>query len=666
MNKQMTVSIKHTFALLLSLCTLCGGVTAQQTPVKPFVIPELREWRAAEGHFTPTDQSRIVVAHDSLRAVGEALAADWEQLLGRRPEVATGKAATGDIALTARADRRLPDEGYRMTVDRKGVRLDANNATGLYWGTRTLLQLLEQDRALPMGAATDYPDYGVRGLSMDVGRKFFPIDYLRDLVRTLSYYKYNQLRIHLNDNGFPYYFDNDWDKTYSAFRLESELFPGLTARDGHYTKREFKALQRFGREHGVEIVPEIDVPAHALAFAHYRPELGSKEFGADHLDLFNPATMPFLDSLFAEYLGGDDPVFEGRYVHIGTDEFGKDYPGFDKKQETVERFRAFADHYIRLIESYGKQPWVWGSLSNARGETPVKTQGLLLDCWYNGYADPREMVSLGCRINSIPDGMVYIVPMAGYYHDYLDTEWLYNEWTPANVGGEIFQERDPALLGGYFAVWNDHVGNGVTVSDVHHRVMPALQTLAAKLWDGKNVTVSYADFDARRRTLSEAPGVNRLARVGREPSLVYEQATVKAGDELPLKEIGFDYTVEFDIEAAAEEPGTVLFSSPDVRFYLSDPVSGQWGFAREGYLRTFSFAHFAGERLHVAITGDHRSTALSINGRTVCSLDPQTRWYNNGKNKMHHLSTLVFPLQRAGRFKSRITGLKVYNYKKTK
>lgn len=651
--------------LLLALGACCAAATAQPKEEKPFVIPELREWRGAEGSFTPTEQSRIVLSHDSLRTVGETLAADWQKLFGRRPEVTTGKAAAGDLALTARADKRLPDEGYRLTVDRKGVRIAAPNAQGLYWGTRTLLQLLEQSPALPAGEAVDYPDYGVRGLSLDVGRKFFPMDYLRDLVEALSYHKFNQLRIHLNDNGFPYYFDNDWDQTYSAFRLESTLFPGLTARDGHYTKREFKALQRFGRARGVEIIPEIDIPAHALAFAHYRPELGSKEFGADHLDLFNPATMPFLDSLFAEYLAGDDPVFEGRYVHIGTDEFGKDYPGFDKKQQTIERFRAFTDHYIRLVESYGKQPWVWGSLSNARGETPVKTQGLRLDCWYNGYAAPREMVALGCRINSIPDGMVYIVPMAGYYYDYLNTEWLYNEWTPANVGGEIFEERDPALLGGYFAVWNDHVGNGVTVSDVHHRVMPALQTLAVKLWDGRNVTVPYADFDVRRQRLSEAPGVNRLARAGRTPALVCEQAEVHAGDELPLQEIGFGYTVEFDLDAAAETAGTVLFESPDVRFYLSDPIGGQWGFAREGYLRTFGFAHIAGERLHVEITGDNRSTTLRIDGRTVRSLTPQTRWYNNGKNKMNHLSTLVFPLRRAGGFKSRVTNLKVYNYMKT-
>lgn len=658
--------MKRTIILfLLALGACCAGATAQPKSEKPFVIPELREWRGTEGSFTPTEQSRIVLSHDSLRTVGEMLAADWEKLFGRRPEVTTGKAAAGDLALTARADKRLPDEGYRLTVDRKGVRIGAPNTQGLYWGTRTLLQLLEQSPALPAGEAVDYPDYGVRGLSLDVGRKFFPMDYLHDLVEALSYHKFNQLRIHLNDNGFPYYFDNDWDKTYSAFRLESTLFPGLTARDGHYTKREFKALQRFGRARGVEIIPEIDIPAHALAFAHYRPELGSKEFGADHLDLFNPATMPFLDSLFAEYLAGDDPVFEGRYVHIGTDEFGKDYPGFDKKQQTIERFRAFADHYIRLVESYGKEPWVWGSLSNARSETPVKTQGLRLDCWYNGYAEPREMVALGCRINSIPDGMVYIVPMAGYYYDYLNTEWLYNEWTPANVGGEIFEERDPALLGGYFAVWNDHVGNGVTVSDVHHRVMPALQTLAVKLWDGRNVTVPYADFNVRRQTLSEAPGVNRLARVGQAPALVYEQSVVHADDELPLQEIGFDYTVEFDLDAVPEAAGTILFESPDVRFYLSDPISGQWGFAREGYLRTFGFAHVAGERLHVGITGDNRSTTLRINGRTVRSLTPQTRWYNNGKNKMNHLSTLVFPLRRAGGFKSRVTNLKVYNYKKT-
>ena len=143
----------------------------------------------------------------------------------------------------------------------------------------------------------------MRGLSLDVGRKFFPLDYVDDLVKVLSYYKLNSLRLHLNDNGFPYYFANDWDKTYAAFRMESDTFPGLTSRDGYYTKQQMRDLQRTSAGDMVEIVPEIDIPAHALAFARYRG-IGSKEFGEDHLDLFNPATMPFLDSLFHEYLGG--------------------------------------------------------------------------------------------------------------------------------------------------------------------------------------------------------------------------------------------------------------------------------------------------------------------------------------------------------------------------
>ena len=74
----------------------------------------------------------------------------------------------------------------------------------------------------------------------------------------------------------------------------------------------------------------------------------SEKFGMDHLDLFSSKTYDFLDGLFKEYLEGDDPVFCGKRVHIGTDEYSNE----DRK--VVEKFRYFTDHYIRLIESYGK------------------------------------------------------------------------------------------------------------------------------------------------------------------------------------------------------------------------------------------------------------------------------------------------------------------------
>ena len=112
----------------------------------------------------------------------------------------------------------------------------------------------------------------------------------------------NEFQIHLNDNGFPQFFNNDWKMTYAAFRLESERFPGLTAKDGSYTKQEFSNLQRMGMSYGVNVIPEIDIPAHSLAFTHYKPEIGSKEYGMDHLDLYKDETYHFLDTLFDEYL----------------------------------------------------------------------------------------------------------------------------------------------------------------------------------------------------------------------------------------------------------------------------------------------------------------------------------------------------------------------------
>lgn len=116
------------------------------------------------------------------------------------------------------------------------------------------------------------------------------MDFLRQYVKILSFYKLNEFQIHLNDNGFVQFFDNDWNKTYAAFRLESERFPGLTAKDGSYTKKEFTDLQRLGMEYGVNVIPEIDIPAHSLAFTHYKPEIGSDKYGMDHLDLYKEET----------------------------------------------------------------------------------------------------------------------------------------------------------------------------------------------------------------------------------------------------------------------------------------------------------------------------------------------------------------------------------------
>lgn len=629
------------------------GLYAQNE--KPFVVPELKEWKGSEGAFIPSADMRVVYAQDALRSVAEAFAADYGQMFGVTPEVIQGKPSAGDIYFTLKKDKKLGREGYAIRTDRY-VTVSAPEAVGAYWATRTLLQMSEQteNHQLPKGQLRDWPDYAMRGFMMDCGRKFIPMPYMRDLVKMMAYYKMNTLQVHLNDNGFKQFFGHDWGRTYAAFRLECDTYPGLTARDGYYTKREFIDFQEEAASRFVEIIPEIDAPAHTLAFTHYKPEIGSQEYGMDHLDLFNPETYKFMDGLFKEYLEGDKPVFCGPRVHIGTDEYS------NKKKDVVEKFRAFTDHYIRLVESYGKQACVWGALTHAAGETPVKSENVIMSAWYNGYADPKEMVRQGYKLISIPDGLVYIVPAAGYYYDYLNTQYLYEKWTPAHVAKAVFEEKDPAILGGMFAVWNDHVGNGISVKDIHHRLFPALQTLAAKTW-GAQVDLPYADFDHLRQGLSEAPGVNQLGRIGRTEGLVYEVAEVHPNTNLAHEEIGYGYTVSFDLEAADEAPGTELFRSDNAVFYLADPISGRFGFARDGYLNSFQFRPYPGEKLNVQVKGDNRSTSLLIDGKLVETMDIQKRYFNGGKDSMNYVRTLVFPLKKAGSFKSKITNLKVYN-----
>lgn len=646
--------MRNIFKLTLLLLAMLP-MMALAVNEKPFTVPELKEWKGGEGLFAPSAQTRIVCQgqQPELQRIARQLADDYARLFGVSLSVVQGKPAKGDIVLQVAADKKLGTEGYSIAVG-NDIRVKAPSTQGIYWATQTLLQIAEQNKgALPKGTLRDWPDYGIRGFMLDCGRKYLPMSMLRDYVRILSYYKMNVFHIHLSDNGFKKFFDEDWDKTYAAFRMECDTYPGLTARDGFYTKKEFRDLYRLADSLGVTIIPEIDVPAHVLAFTQYKPSLGSDKYGADHFDLFNPEVYTFLDALFAEYLQGPDPVFAGKYMHIGTDEYS------NKDSLVVEKFRYFQDRYIRYVESFGKTAVVWGSQTHAKGETPIKVDNVLMDVWYNGYADPKDMLARGYKIVNIPDGLAYIVPKAGYYYDYLDTKMLYNEWTPANVNGEQFPEQYPGIEGGMFAVWNDHCGNGITDKDVHYRFMPALRTIASKTWDGPTVTFPYEEFTHRGEWLSEAPAINYAGRYPK--GVVLERGEVKPGDVLPVEQIGWDYSVSFDIDARTEAKGTVLFTFGDTDFYLSDPVSGFIGFSRDGYLNTFYHQFYEGEKAHVRILGNQEKTVLEVNGRVVRSLDVRKITY--GEGTINYISTLVFPLRHVGpSFRSRITNLRVESH----
>lgn len=649
-------------AVLFSGAVLLAAPVMAEVNPKPFTVPEISSWKGGEGRFTFTAATRVVTDGKDRQAdrIARMFGQDYAALTGICLPVETGaKARKGDISLRIKEDKKADAESYTIAVTTDGVTITAPTGRGLYWATRTLLQMseLSDDLSLPAGTVKDRPEFAMRGFMIDGGRKYIPMEYLYVLVDAMSYYKMNTLHVHLNDNGFKYYFDDDWDKTPAAFRLESSNYPELTARDGSYTKAEFRKFINDAALKGVEIIPEIDIPAHSLAFTRLKPELASTgQNGRDHLDINKPETHEFLETLLEEYIGGEDPVFACPRFHIGTDEYQGD-------SLTLEQFRAFTDRYIKFTEKHGKKPAIWGSLTHADGQTPVQSEGVLMYGWNNGYANPADMIEQGYRMVSIPDDYVYIVPCTGYYQDYLNNLFLYEKWTPADIGGVVFTGDDlKQIEGGMFAVWNDHPNNGVTVKDIHHRVMHSLPTFAAKTWSADKVTVPFDEFDSQSRRLSEAPGLNYLARYGHEPAVVLELSEVAPGAVLPIAEIGYPYTVEFEIEGAEEAKGTKLFESPYATFWLSDPVSGNFAFSREEHLDTFRQDILPGEKLRVRITGTEKGTALYVNDRLVDDLNIRWVSYNGGKNKMAQVRTLFFPLQNAGNFNSKITNLKVSNF----
>lgn len=649
--------MKKLTLLILSIFTF--GVALAENP-KPFVIPELRQWVGQDGNFIVKGNTAIVVDESQskeLMPIAEALASDILEMFSLKLKVKVGKATPGSIFFHLASLPKDNSEAYTINTTSNGITITANQKVGAFWATRTLLQIMEQstERAIPCGQTLDWPVYEMRGFMLDCGRKYFKIDFLRQYVKFMAYYKMNSFQVHLNDNSFKQFFNNDWDQTQAAFRLESTTYPGLASTEGHYTKQEFIDLQILAENNFVNIIPEIDAPAHTLAFSRYMPEIGSKEYGADHLDLFNPKTYEFMDGLYKEYLEGESPVFRGKTVHIGTDEYS------NRDQKVVEQFRHFTDYYIKKVESYGKKVAMWGALTHAKGTTPVKVDDVLMACWYNGYAKPDSMIKLGYDVYAIPDGSLYIVPMAGYYYDYLNTKHLYEKWTPANIGNQTFPEGNPKVKGGMFAVWNDHAGNGISSRDVHDRVWPAMQTLSVKMWDGTHATLPYDEFNTKRELLSEAPGVNLRGHA--RQGVILTAKTLKSGQKLALNEVGYGYRVSFNVNCpSTPTQGTVLLQNSDAKFYLADPTFGKLGFSRDGYTFTFDYKLPVGQTVKIAVEGTNRLTKLFVNDELVQTLDVtyRTVGYVKSNAKMALIKTLQFPLAETGTFKAKVTDLVVY------
>jgi hexosaminidase len=340
-------------------------------------IPQLRSIKRYEGS-SAVDRTniRMDVSLESAREGVLAMLA-----LGER------RASAGGIAVLFRHNAAFPAERYVLSAGAGGVSVEAGGAAGAVYAASTISQLmLENGGALPHCLAEDEPRFGWRGLLLDVCRHFFPIETVRRLVDVMAFYKYNRLHLHLTDD--------------QGFRFESERYPllnsvgsfrkstfvrhdGVCGQDGlphggYYTKAELRELVRFAKALGIEIVPEFDMPGHALSALASYPELacfpepvevatrlGVTDFSKKLYCAGSEKTYDFLFSLLDESL----EVFPFEYMHIGGDEAVKtDWKRCERCQslrteqglkDERELQGFFLNRVIEHLKTRGRRAIVW-------------------------------------------------------------------------------------------------------------------------------------------------------------------------------------------------------------------------------------------------------------------------------------------------------------------
>ncbi|NWK57621.1 family 20 glycosylhydrolase [Verrucomicrobiaceae bacterium N1E253] len=552
---------------ILSLSLVLGGLIpleAAPNP-QPHTVPAVQSWDGAEGSLKPNLSSIFInpSQQKALKPIADLLASE---LPGTPTVLAKTDITPGSIVLTL--DKQIKGkESYQIVIG-KYASISAGTPAGIFYGTRTLQQLLRSG-TLPKGTIKDAPQYPVRSVLVDVGRKFMPVPQLKDWIRIMGWMKINELHLHLNDNS--------WGR-YPGYRLESKKFPGLASEDGHYTFKEIRELQDFAKLHGVVIVPEIDSPGHSLAFTTYRPELAQKEmnrngFGLAYLDLANPDAIRFMEQIWDEVC----PLFDAELVHIGTDEYRIGLIKDKKEREEMgERFRKYINHLNNYITTkHGKTVRTWSGYEHLPGKTEPDTS-IIIDMWET--SDAKNKVAAGYKVVNSSHFYTYIVPGAPYYG--VNNTFIYDKWTPMQFSGKPegqLSPEDPGLMGGKLHVWNDYGPSGYTWNEITRLTIPAMAAMGEKLWGTKGAANHKAFQEYANPLIENIPLVTltqRQAVAANDTVWNLEKAKLlipNTNPELKLKadNLEWPWTASVTLTRHNDVKGDeILLSSDLAAFYL--------------------------------------------------------------------------------------------------
>jgi hexosaminidase len=366
------------------------------------------------------------------------------------------------------------DESYELVINPSGAKLTAPTPLGVLHGLQTFLQLVEPTTngfAAPVVTIKDQPRFPWRGLLIDVGRHFIPLNVLKRNLDGMAAVKMNVLHWHLYDN--------------EGFRVESKRFPKLqeAGSDGlYYTQDEIREFVAYARDRGIRVVPEFEMPGHSRSlFAGY-PELASgpgpytiDPGGADAvMDPTREETYQFIDKFIDEMA----KLFPDDYFHIGGDEVnGHQWDTNPKIQAFIhahgrknnQDLQAYFNQRLqKILSKHHKIMMGWDEVLH-----PDLPKTVVVQSW-------RGQQSLATAAQQGYSGLLSF----GYY---LDLMWPASRHYAVDPMSGAAASLNPGekrrILGGEACMWSEWV----TPENVDSRIWPRNAAIAERLWSPPEV-----------------------------------------------------------------------------------------------------------------------------------------------------------------------------------
>ncbi len=518
MNKSLIAIYFFCIALLLSVASLfvvsCSRAKSGAEADNGInVIPEPVSVKSLKSSFLLSYETVIVVdsKDEKIISTGHLLSETLSRLYGLKIEVSEVKEdqkSTIHIS-ESKADASLGAEGYKLNVDKNGVKLEGGPA-GLFYGVQTLLQLIpveavgEEKIEIPACEITDHPRFSWRGFMLDESRHFFGVEAVKRYIDIMAMYKLNVFHWHLTD-------DQGW-------RIEIEKYPLLTEvgawregtgkepwtyfvnpategkprYGGYYTKDEIMGIIEYAAERFITVVPEIELPGHSWAALLAYPELSCSgvpwkkpdDVPFEFTDPFcagNDQTFEFFENVLGEVID----LFPSEYIHIGGDECKKTpWEECEKCRRRMD-VEGLADveelqsYFIKRIEkivlSKGRRIIGWNEILEG-GLAPEAT----VMSW-QGEKGGIEAATQGHPVVMANNRRLYLnrnqfLPEKTANPKALLIEDVYN-YNP--LPDELNEEQRGLILGAQACLWSEQL---ISEEMLEIQLLPRLTALAEIVW----------------------------------------------------------------------------------------------------------------------------------------------------------------------------------------